>query len=90
TGRNVVVLFMALSIDPGSEPGYARPVLAQIGTGRALVFHDGKVWQGTWSKASDGDLTRFYDSAGVEVPLVRGRIFIQVVPTGTNVAWKAQ
>ncbi len=89
TARNVVVLFMVLSVDPESEPGYHRPVLAQIGTGKAIVFHDGKVWQGTWAKASDGDLTRFYDASGKEVPLVRGRIFVQVVPTGTNVTWKA-
>lgn len=89
TARNVVVLFMALSIDPQSEPGYARPVLAQIGSGKAIVFHDGHVWQGTWRKSDTGDLTRFYDASGNEVPLVRGRIFVQVVPTGTNVTFKA-
>jgi hypothetical protein len=33
-------------------------------------------------------LTRFYDTDGNEVPLVRGRIFIQVVPTGTDVTYK--
>ena len=87
--RDVVVLFMALSTDPQSEPGYHRPVLAQIGSGTAWVFRDGKAIKGTWRKKDQADLTRLYDSAGQEIPLVRGRIFIQVVPTGTNVTYDA-
>jgi len=87
--KDVVVLFMRLSIDPESEPGYHRPVLDQIGSGQAIVFRDGRAIPGTWRKASVGDLTRFYDASGKEVPLVRGRIFIQVVPTGTKVTYQA-
>lgn len=87
--RNVVVLYMRLSIDPQSEPGYRRPVLDQIGSGTALVFRDGKVIKGTWRKNDNGDLTRFYDASGNEISLVRGRIFIQVVPTGTKVTYDA-
>ncbi len=87
--RNVVVLFMRLSIDPQSEPGYRRPVLDLIGSGESIVFRDGLAFEGTWKKASDGDLTRFYDNAGKEITLVRGRIFVQVVATGTKVTWDA-
>ena len=89
TARNVVVLFMRLSIDPQSEAGHARPVLDQVGSGDALVFRDGKVIPGTWRKDNASGLTRFYDTSGVEITLVRGRIFIQVVPTGTEVTWDA-
>ena len=89
TARNVVVLFMALSIDPQSEPGHARPMLAQIGSGKALGFHDGHVVVGTWRKDTASSLTRFFDAQGVEIPLVRGRIFIQVVPTGAKVTYDA-
>jgi hypothetical protein len=88
--RNVVVLFMRQSVDPESEPGYRRPVLDQIGTGKAIVFRDGLVFEGTWKKRDEGDLTRFYDSAGKEITLVRGRIFIQVVATGTKVTWSTE
>jgi hypothetical protein len=87
--RNVIVLWMALSYDPESEPGHRRPVLAQIGTGTAWVFRDGTVIKGTWAKKDAGDLTRLYDSAGNEISLVRGRIFIQVVATGTKVTYEA-
>jgi hypothetical protein len=89
TARNVVVLFMRLSIDPESEPGYRRPVLDQIGSGRALVFRDGKAFDGTWVKRDVADLTRFYAKDGKEISLVRGNIYIQVVATGTNVTYKA-
>lgn len=87
--RDVIVLWMGLSIDPQSEPGHARPVLAQIGSGTAWVFRDGHIVKGTWRKKDAGDLTRLYDASGKEIPLVRGRIFFQVVSTGTKVTYKA-
>ena len=89
TARNVVVLFMRKSIDPHSEPGHARIVLDQIGSGPALVFREGRSWKATWRKASAGDLTRVYDAAGTEIPLVRGRTFFQVVPTGAKVTYRS-
>ena len=89
TARNVVVLFMHKSIDPNSEPGHARVVLDQIGSGSALVFREGRVWQATWRKDSVSDITRFFAADGTEIPLVRGRTFIQVEPTGTKVAYHA-
>jgi Protein of unknown function (DUF3048) N-terminal domain/Protein of unknown function (DUF3048) C-terminal domain len=89
TARNVVVLWMHLSVDPESEPHHHRPLLDHIGKGTALVFHDGHVIRGTWRKASASGLTRFFDESGNEIPLVRGRIFIQVVATPTKVTYKA-
>ncbi|HYL39973.1 MAG TPA: DUF3048 C-terminal domain-containing protein, partial [Candidatus Binatus sp.] len=89
TARDVVVLFMTLSIDPQSEPGHARPLLGLFGSGKALVFRDGSVVVGTWRKSGNGDLTRFFDAQGNEIALDRGRIFIQVVPIGTNVTYQA-
>ena len=35
-------------------------------------------------------LTRFYDADGKEISLVRGPVFIQVVPTGTDVTYDAK
>ena len=64
-------------------------MLDQIGTGKALVFRDGHVIAGTWRKDTAAGLTRFFDDAGTEVTLVRGRIFIQVVATGTKVTYDA-
>jgi hypothetical protein len=87
TARDVVVLFQTLGTDP--QPGHIRPVVGQIGTGKAVVFRDGMAIVGTWTKNNETDLTRFLDASGNEIPLARGHIFIQVVAVGTNLTYKA-
>jgi hypothetical protein len=81
--RNVIVMFQALSTDQ-----YNRPVVASVGSGTALVFQEGLAITATWNKPSNTALTRFYDAAGAEIPLVRGEIFIASVPLGTKVTYK--
>jgi Protein of unknown function (DUF3048) N-terminal domain/Protein of unknown function (DUF3048) C-terminal domain len=89
TARDVVVLFQTLSYgDPLAEPGNRRPVVGYLGTGKALVFHDGQAIVGTWHKSSTGDLTRFYAADGSEIPLLRGRIFIQIVQPTAAVSYR--
>jgi hypothetical protein len=51
-----------------------------FGSGRAIVFRDGKAFDGTWRSESRGDTPRFYDSAGAEIPLKPGHTWISVVP----------
>ncbi len=90
TARNVIVQWVKVSVDPESEAHHNRPLLGHIGSGKALVFRDGHVIKATWQKLGRHTLTRFYDADGKEISLVRGRIFIQVVPTGAKVTYKAQ
>jgi hypothetical protein len=85
TARTVAVLYMTFRTDNKIEPGHNRPVLGYIGTGKATIFMEGQAIQGTWSKASESAPTLILGPDGKELPLVRGRIFIQVVPTGTKV-----
>ena len=42
TTRNVVVMFQGFHTDTKIEPGHSRPVVDTIGTGRALVFREGR------------------------------------------------
>ncbi|MGD0018343.1 MAG: DUF3048 domain-containing protein [Candidatus Limnocylindrales bacterium] len=86
--RNVIVMFQAVTIDPQSEPGHHRPVVANVGTGTAVVFLEGRATVGTWKKTSNTALTRFYDQSGKEIQLVRGEIFTQSVPIGTALTYK--
>jgi hypothetical protein len=85
TARTVVVLFMAFRTSSTIEPGHNRPVLTFISTGKARYFMEGKVVEGTWTKKSEAGPTLFLGPDGKELPLVRGRIFVQVVPLGTKV-----
>jgi hypothetical protein len=90
TTRNVVVLFQRYRIDTKVEPGHARPVVGSVGKGTAWIFREGKLVKGRWEKATDIAPTRLLDKDGKEIPLVRGRTFYQVVPTGTKVTYRAR
>jgi Protein of unknown function (DUF3048) C-terminal domain len=86
TARNVVVLFQPFRIDTKIEPGHSRPVVGSIGSGKAWIFREGKVVSGTWRKREATGPTRLFDAKGIEIPLIRGRTFFQIVPLGTKVS----
>ena len=85
TARTIVVLFMTFRTDSTIEAGHNRPVLGFIGSGVAWVYTEGTLVKGRWSKPHEGDPTVILGPDGVELPFVRGRIFMQVVPIGTKV-----
>jgi hypothetical protein len=86
--RNIIVMFQTISNDYLDSAGIQRIAIANVGSGKAIVFKEGKAITGTWKKTTDTALTRFYDDSGNEIPLVRGEIFIQSVPPGTAVTYK--
>jgi len=89
TTTNIVVLFQKFRIDTKIEKGHSRPDIKTLGTGKAIVFLEGHEIAATWKKKSDKAPTRLYDASGTEIPLVRGRTFIQSVPLGTKVTARA-
>lgn len=93
---DVVILRMTvgplLNTSPGStNETKGRLELGYLGHGSALVFENGQLIEATWSKASDAapTLLRYADGpqAGQPVALVRGQIFLQVVPLDLAVSW---
>lgn len=57
-------------------------VEAQIwGAGPAILFRDGKRYDGTWQRINRGDMLTFYDEAGKALPLQIGNTWFQVIPT---------
>ena len=85
--RNVIVMYQALTTDH-SEPKHNRPVVHNVGSGKALIFQEGREIVGTWKKKTNTSLTRFYDSSGNEISLLRGEIFIQSIPPTYGVTIK--
>ncbi|MEO8273047.1 MAG: DUF3048 domain-containing protein [Chloroflexota bacterium] len=85
TARTVVVLFMPFRTDSTIEKGHNRPVLGFIGAGDAWVYSEGTLVKGSWSKPTSTDPTVILGPDGTELPFVRGRIFMQVVPLGTKI-----
>lgn len=76
--KNVVVQF---ATEQGPVDEHKHILYGTIGTGKALIFQDGKVIEGKWAKKTRTDRTLFYDQAGKEIKFNRGQIWIEVLPT---------
>lgn len=69
------------------EPATGRLALATTGTGEAILFQDGAVYQGQWVKTERGTRTRFNDQAGTEWLFNPGNLWIEIVTTETTVTF---
>jgi len=85
--RSIVVMYQNLYYEK-TEPNHNRPQVQSVGSGKALIFQEGKETIGTWKKKSNTALTRFYDASGNEISLVRGEIFIQSKPPENKMSVK--
>jgi hypothetical protein len=56
-----------------------------MGSGEALVFSDGQLVRGTWSKVFPGGTTVFTDAGGAAIALTPGSTWIELAPIGTPV-----
>lgn len=72
-----VVMMVAKVNNSVDELGHV--LFDTIGTGKALVFQDGNVVTGTWTKKSRIGRTTFTGPNGKELPLNRGMVWIGVV-----------
>lgn len=84
TAKNVVILF-ALETGPVDE--HAHLLYTTIGSGKGLIFQDGKSINVTWQKANRNARTTFIDNTGKEVSFNRGQIWIEMLPTGTPITY---
>lgn len=61
--------------------------ITTIGTGKAYIFQNGTVIEGSWSKSSREDQIKFYDEEGKEVALAPGQTFVSAVPNYGSVEY---
>lgn len=57
----------------------------EMGEGDAVVFVDGQMITGRWSKPTPEAPTRFLTTFGVDIALTRGQTWVNFVPIGTQV-----
>ena len=82
--KNVVVMFAKESpANDGYEGGHL--LYKNVGTGEMLFFKNGQVVKGTWSKETEEDNIKFFDSNDKEIFIVRGQVFIEMLPIGNKV-----
>lgn len=60
------------------------------GEGRAAVYRNGEVIEGTWKKDVKNQTSKlfFYDSAGQEIKFVPGQIWVEIVESTQSVIWE--
>jgi len=88
TAKNVVVLYMT---ERNAFDGYENNVHLLYGTkgsGKALIFRDGKKVEGTWQKLKRTARTLIFDSNGEPIKFDRGQIWFSVLPTNGVVTEK--
>ena len=84
TASNVVLFFAK---EKGPVDRNLHMFYTTTGGGKALVFQDGNVIEGMWSKDARTSRTKFLDKQGKEISFVRGPIWIEVVPAGNEVKY---
>lgn len=83
--KNVVVQFAQ---EKGPVDEHKHLVYTTIATGgKALIFQDGKVIEGKWTKSSRTGRTIFYTNSGEEIKFNRGQIWIEVLPLTGKVTY---
>ena len=82
--KNIVVMFAKESpANDGYEGGHL--LYKNVGSGEMLFFKNGQVVKGTWSKETEEDNIKFFDNSDKEISIVRGQVFIEMLPIGNKV-----
>lgn len=84
TASNVVIMF---TVEKGPVDTEKHMFYQNIGTGKALIFQNGEAITGTWVKKTQLDKEVFYGDNGDEIKLVRGPVWIEVLPAGNSVSY---
>ncbi len=83
----VIVQFEKESNANDGYPGNVHLLYQTTGFGKALIFQDGTVTEGTWNKTSRLGRSKYLDSKGKEIEFNKGQIWIQTVPVGSKVSY---
>lgn len=83
-----VVIAMKVNMTKVMEDGW-RESITTTGSGDVVIFQNGTVVQGKWSKGSRTEQITFTDTDGKEIRLNRGQTWIAAVPNGSgSVTWE--
>ena len=85
SAKNVVIQFVKQT---GPVDEHLHMLYEVTGTGKGLLFQDGKALPITWSKATPATRTKFVlADSKKEVQFNRGPIWIELIPTGNQIEY---
>jgi hypothetical protein len=82
--KNLLIQFVG---EKGPVDEEYHMIYKTVGTGDIILFQNGDVIKGTWSKKTTNSRTMFYDKNGDEISFVRGKIWIEAVPAGNEITY---
>lgn len=82
--KTIIVETVGYHPDPS---GHSRIGMDTVGSGALKVFENGVVIVGSWKKDSRTARTGFFDASGAEIKLNRGKIWIDIIPPETTIAY---
>lgn len=82
TAKNIAMVFVE---EEGPVDKEHHMYYEVIGDGKAMVFQNGDVIEGTWEKDSATDRLKLLNEDGDEIEFVRGQTWIEVLPSGNSV-----
>jgi hypothetical protein len=87
---NLVVPFSRARIDPTDVDVLGTPSVytSTVGTGRLLVFRDGRVLSGTWARARPAGRTSYLDASRRPLTLDPGGAWVLLAATGAPVTYR--
>lgn len=78
--KDIVVLYERITnVDDGYENSL-HLLYGDTGTGKAVVFMNGKQIKATWKKSSRTARTQLFDTNGSPITFVRGKLWFDVLP----------
>lgn len=82
--KNIIFAFMTeMNANDGYENN-AHLLYGTKGKGKMVLLQDGKKIEGTWQKKNRLSRMKFFDLTGGEIQFNKGKIWIEIVPTGTE------
>lgn len=80
---SVVVQRVGLAEGTGvrDASGSPSPVVRSVGTGQATILREGRLFDGTWSRPSAADGTRFTTASGQPLRLTDGPVWVLLLPS---------
>jgi len=81
--NTIIACTVKTTIAPYKDPaGNPVPVSHFEGSGKVVIFHDGKVEKGTWIKKGVDGLPHFKAKNGSELKIPAGHVWLALVPAG--------
>ena len=94
TGQLAYPVLVALYVDqytarpPSGQAGVPLPSSHTTGEGRAFVFADGRVVEGTWEREEETDWFTLRTDDGAIIPVPPGKIWLSLVPDHTGLSFE--